>query len=358
MRVIRGIRLQTIIVRYTVFSVYKYMFGRLKLLIVIVNYKAANLVINCLESIAMQIDSRDFTWETQVAVCENGTGENEVKLIEDAINNNQWEDWCWLKPIMPNRGFAGGNNIILEEALHWEHPPECFLLLNADTVMRPDSLRQLLETADSHPKAGIISPRLEWPDGDPQISCFRFFNPLSELIDAAHTGLITRLLKKYDVPIELVDIPTEPPWTTFACALIRTEVFKQVGLLDPGYFLYFDDPDFCRRARKCGWKVLNWPDARVVHLRGKSNPVKSLTLELKRRPAYFYKSRARYFAKFYTPVGLWVANLLWLLGRFVSWLRETIGKKPPHICQDQGKDIWKNWLTPLKHNDETGVDIL
>ncbi|QDU34540.1 Rhamnosyltransferase WbbL [Poriferisphaera corsica] len=324
----------------------------IKLLIVIVNYRATDLTLNCLKSISTQIDDVSGV---RVAICENGTSETDACRINQFIEENRWNSWCWLKAVMPNRGFSGGNNVILQDALKWDKPPENFLLLNADTILRVDAIRELMAAVESNPKAGIVSPRLEWPDETPQISCFNFINPLSEFIDAAHTGFITRILKSYDVPVEISDSPTEPEWTTFACALIKCSVFQEIGLLDPGYFLYFDDPDFCRRARQHGWSVLNWPAARVIHLRGQSNPVKTLTKELKKRPSYFYASRARYFAKFYSVPGLWLTNILWSIGRILSLIREIFGHKTPHICDEQAKDIWTNWSHPLRISKTSGV---
>jgi N-acetylglucosaminyl-diphospho-decaprenol L-rhamnosyltransferase len=118
-------------------------------------------------------------------------------------------------------------------------------------------------------------------------------------------------------------------------------------VLDDGFFLYFDDLDFCRRARVAGWTVRNWPAARVVHLRGRSNPVKEMTAERKRRPAYWYESRARYYAKHYGWWGLLGANVAWWLGRGVSLVREALGNKAPHVCEREWLDIWSNWRKPL-----------
>ena len=97
-----------------------------------------------------------------------------------------------------------------------------------------------------------------------------------------------------------------------------------------------------------GWAVLHWPAARVVHLRGRSNPVKSLTSQRKRRPAYWYASRARYYAKFYGRWGLWGANLLWTAGRSISLARELFGRKRPHTCAREWLDIWTNCWDPLR----------
>ena len=321
------------------------------LLIVIVCYKAVDLTIDCLRSISEQIHD---VAGVHVAVCENGTGEASARQLADAIESEGWAPWCWLKVISPNRGFSGGNNAILEDALSWENPPKHFLLLNADTVVRPGAIRTLMNVADSQPEAGIISPRLEWPDGEPQISCFRYINPVSEMLDAASTRPISKLFKSYEVAIPVSDMPTEPDWTSFACALIRREVLEAIGVLDPGFFLYFDDPDYCRRARKAGWKVLNWPQAKVVHLRGQSNPVKELTAKRDRRPSYYYASRSRYLAKFYGRVGLWFSNMLWLFGRTVALLREVLGSKKPHTCKGEAKDIWTNWSHPMRTTGRLG----
>lgn len=317
----------------------------MKLLIVIVCYKAADLTIECLRSLSAQIDDVPGA---KVAVCENGTGEDSVRELETAIEREGWGDWVWLKPIHPNRGFTGGNNAILRDALGWEDVPEYFLLLNADTIVHPGALAALVEGAERHPGAGIVSPRLEWPDTTPQISCFRFHSPWSELIAGAQTGPITQLLQRYDVPIDVTEESIEVEWTSFACALIRRAVLEEIGLLDEGFFLYFDDPDFCRRAVNAGWRVRYWPTARVVHLRGRSNPVKSLTAERKRRPSYYYASRSRYLAKYYGRAGLWASNLLWTLGRGVSLARELAGRKEPHTCECEWRDIWHGALRPLR----------
>jgi len=284
----------------------------------------------------------------KVAICENGTGEHSVRQIQAAIDGEGWREWALLKIIRPNRGFSGGNNAVLAEAMSLPEPPRFFLLLNADTILRPGALSSLLAAAEQHPEAGVISPRLEWPDGTPQQSCFRDRAPIYEFFSAARTGPLSRLSLRSEGTLPVSDLPIEVDWTSFACALIRREVFEHIGLLDEGFFLYFDDPDFCRRARDIGWKVLHWPQARVVHLRGRSNPVKSLSAQRKRPPRYWYESRARYYAKYHGRTGLWAANLFWWLGRLISLGRELMGNKKPHTCQREWLDIWANWWNPVK----------
>jgi GT2 family glycosyltransferase len=206
----------------------------------------------------------------------------------------------------------------------------------------------LIAAISSEHDVGLVSPRLEWPDGKPQESCFRYHRPISELINSAGTGFITRLLAEYEVPMRVSDERSFPEWTSFACVMIRREVLDQVGLMDDGIFMYFEDVEFCFRAREAGWKILHEPAARVVHLRGGSSPVKSLAGKRKRLPRYFYEARTRYFYKLYGGMGLLAANSWWTFGWTISLLRSLSGKRyrSPN-CKAQWRDIWINFWRPM-----------
>jgi GT2 family glycosyltransferase len=117
--------------------------------------------------------------------------------------------------------------------------------------------------------------------------------------------------------------------------------------MDEGYFMYYDDIDYCRRAQQAQWQILHLPQARVVHLRGGSSAVKSEVAARKRPPQYLYASRSRYFAKYYGKGGLWLSNSCWLVGRSIAGLREITGQKKPHTCANQAQDIWTNWQKPM-----------
>lgn len=311
----------------------------MRLAIVIVNYRTPNLTIDCLASLQTEIEVGQHT----VVVVDNASGDNSVEQIEQAITANNWHEWVKVLPSPVNGGFSAGNNLGIKAIT-----ADAYLLLNSDTIVRPGAIASLIKAMETHPQAGLISPRLEWPDTTPQISCFRYRSPISELIAAAATGPVTQLLHSYDVPIPVSDEAIEPEWTSFACVLIRKEVIDQIGLMDEGYFMYFDDIDYCRRARDAGWKILHWPEARVVHLRGGSSPVKAAIAARKRPKAYLYASRTRYFTKFYGYTGFWLANLLWLVGRSISLVREWVGNKEPHTCEYEASDIWINWRHPMQ----------
>ena len=318
----------------------------LNLLVLIVCFRAADLTVDCLRTLVPQV--REIPG-ARVAVCENGTGPESVARIEAAIEGEGWGDRVGMKVIAPNRGFAGGNNAVLAEVMAWPKPPRYVLLLNSETLLhRPGTLLGMYRAIEERADVGVLGPRVEWKDGGFQNTTYRYRTPLTELLVAARTGPLSALLPRHQTVFPIPDGSMDPDWLTFACAIIRREVLQHVGLLDAGFYLYFDDLDYCRRARDAGWRVHHFTGVSMIHLRGQSNPLKSLAAERKRRPRYFYASRARYYAKFYGIAGLWLANLLWNIGRVVSLIREFLGKKDPHVCEMEWRDIWTNWQDPLK----------
>src|SRR5580700_624507 len=169
---------------------------RIKLAVVIVNYKTADLVIQCLESLLTELVGID----AKIIVVDNRSQDGSIARLQDwiAVHNNR--NIVQVIAAETNDGFAAGNNVGMCAT-----DAEYYLLLNSDTIVRPGAMARLLQTADGSPNAGIVSPRLEWPDAVPQVSCFRYLSPMSELIGSAQTGPITAVLKRFDVPLPVSD---------------------------------------------------------------------------------------------------------------------------------------------------------
>jgi N-acetylglucosaminyl-diphospho-decaprenol L-rhamnosyltransferase len=305
------------------------------------------LTIKCLHSIANQIHDVPGT---RVCVCENGTGAESVEQLRQAIIANGWNDWASLQAISPNVGFTGGNNAVLREAMSWAAPPKYFLLLNADTILQPEALKHLYHAVEHAPHVGIMGTAIFGEDGRAQDSCFRDHSPLSEFLRGAGTAILNRFLWRKHFQLMPADGQLHYDWISFAAALIRSSVIRDIGYLDEGFFLYFDDADFCRVARKAGWMIGCCPEARIVHLEGQSNEVPENTRQLKRRPRYYYVSRARYFAKHYGAVGLWAANIAWSVGSLIAHLKRLARKRAP-ACEGEWKDIWTNALAPVRNSN-------
>jgi N-acetylglucosaminyl-diphospho-decaprenol L-rhamnosyltransferase len=302
----------------------------MKLCVIILNYRRASLTIDCLKALEPEINGHP----DRCAVCiDNGSDDGSTDALEQAVHENGWESWLRFIRSPVNRGFAGGNNLGFR-TVHAER----YLLLNSDARVRPGSIGQMLQALERYTDVGATGPRLESPEGEAQISCFRYRTPLTEMLDAAGTGPLDRMFQRCLVPMGVFDEPMEPQWLSFACIMIRREVIDQIGLMDEGYFMYFEDIDYSRQMRKAGWRILHYPQARVVHLRGGSSSVKAAL-----------KARSRYFAKFYGGVvGLWFTNMLWVLGRSIALMREFIERRQRGSCELEALDNWTNWLRPLR----------
>ena len=171
--------------------------------------------------------------------------DDSVPLIRNWVDGQVDGNLVKLIAFSENSRFSGENNTGISAV-----EADFYLLLNSDTLVRKGAVSTLLESAISNTEAGLIGPRLEWPDATPQESCFRFHTSFSQLISSANTGFITNIFKKYNVPYPVSDQLDFYDWTSFACVLVRAEVFKEIGLMDDGYFMYFEDVAFAHKAQK------------------------------------------------------------------------------------------------------------
>ncbi|MDZ7629303.1 MAG: glycosyltransferase family 2 protein [Parvularculaceae bacterium] len=307
--------------------------------VVVINYKSAGLIRDCVSALGPDLEALD----ARIAVVDNFSNDGSAEEIDRWLSEGPaWKRRIHIIRSKTNSGFSGGNNqgIAALDA-------RFYLLINSDAIVRPGALHQLLETAAQEKDAGIIAPRLEDPDGTAQVSCFRFHSPLSEFLSAAQTGPLDALFRFAIVPVPVVETRAECQWVSFACILVRREALEAAGPMDEGYFMYFEDADYCARVRRAGFRIVYEPAARVIHLRGGSAPVKALMKAKKRPPAYYYAARTRYFRKWCGPLGPLAANLMWTAGRGVAHLRALFGKPAPVLCEHQGTDHWINWRDPL-----------
>jgi GT2 family glycosyltransferase len=293
--------------------------------IVIVNYRTAGLVVDCLRSLAAELAARP-KW--RVVVVDNASGDGSAERIAAVIASEGWGRWAELLPLDHNPGFAGGNNAALRPNLGGPTPPDYVLLLNPDTVVRPGSVRELVRFMNARPNVGISGSRLEDPDGTPQRCAFRFPSAAAEFEAGLRVGLVSRLLCSKVVAPPVRNEPHRTDWVAGASMIVRREVFDEIGLMDEGYFLYFEEVDFCRRARRLGWECWYVPASRVVHLVGQASGVTDVKRPPKRRPRYWFESRSRYFRRHHGRAYKFVADLAWIFGFSLWRLRRRIQRRP------------------------------
>jgi GT2 family glycosyltransferase len=294
----------------------------MKLLVVILNYRVTDLTIDCLGSLADRIGRVPGA---RVVVCENGTGPDAAERLRDAIDQNGWGAWVTLRVVSPNRGFTGGNNLVIREALASPDAPEYVMLLNADTLVLDGALESVVAFMEAHPRAGIAGTTLLSADGVVQASPFRFQGVANELDRGLRLGFVSRLLRRWAVVPPTPTTPEPVEWVSGASMVIRRTLLEEIGLLDEGLYTYFDDIDICLRARRAGWETWYVPASRVVHLEGAST---GITQRARRRPAYWFEARRRFFLKNYGGAYTAAVDAAYLAG-FAAWrVRRRLQRKP------------------------------
>ena len=188
-------------------------------------------------------------------------------------------------------------------------------------------LGTLVEFMDAHPRAGIAGSQLLSPEGVVQASPFRFQGIATELDRGLRLGVVSRLLSPWGVvpPTPVAASPAE--WVSGASMILRRAMLERIGLLDEGLYTYFDDIDICLRARRAGWETWYVPDSKVVHLEGSSTGVFGPAV-MKRRPAYWFEARRRFFLKNYGAPYTAMVDAAFLAGFALYCLRRRIQRKP------------------------------
>ncbi len=259
--------------------------------VVIVSYRTAQLTIDSLRSVS---DERSTVGlQIRAVVVDNASGD--LPLIAEAVAANGWSAWvtCVLAP--KNGGFAYGNNLGIQQA-YANGAPDYIHLLNPDAQVRSGAIGSLVHFMEAHPDVGIAGGSFENIDGSDWPFAFRFPSLLGELDARLEIGLVTRLLRPWVVPRVMTKTPQPVDWVCGASMMIRTSVLKAIGGLDENYFLYFEETDYCFRAKQAGYSTWYVPESRVMHIAGQSTEVDQRDAAPKRKPPYWFESRRRYFA--------------------------------------------------------------
>jgi N-acetylglucosaminyl-diphospho-decaprenol L-rhamnosyltransferase len=219
--------------------------------VVVVTWNAAEYVERCLESV------RGY----ETVVVDNGSTDGTPALVRERFPEVQLLE-------QENRGMGGGNNTGMRAAggRYW-------LLLNSDAWLKR-GLDELVAFADAHPRAAVVGPRLENPDGSLQRSVrgeptlwrlateylfLRKLAPRTEALNAFYGGGFDHASAR------------EVESLYGAALLVRREAADEVGLFDESFFMFSEETDWLHRFRAAGWEVWFTPAAEVVHLGGASH---------------------------------------------------------------------------------------
>jgi len=314
-----------------------------KLHVVVVNYRTPYLALECLRSLAWVVNG---DLDISAVIVDNCSGDNSASIIRSEVEEFDFKFPVVFMQSERNGGFAYGNNQALRHLFIPTDSAGCYLgsdndviwLLNPDTYLQEGGIHSLLEFMRLNPKVGIVGSRVVNEDGTDRRSAFRTPNFFSEIDSALAIGPVSRLLKRFHVAPEPSAVPVQVDWVSGASLFMRAEVLQRVGLMDENYFMYFEETDYCLAAQSKGFQVWFWPDFSIVHLVGQASGVTGTSRMLKRRPKYWFDSRAYFFRKNFGSTYLHCANLVWLLcypvGRLWQWLRRKPCQDPPYLWWD------------------------
>jgi hypothetical protein len=271
------------------------------LAIVIVNYNTRDLLRDCLASILASRLEVPYA----IYVVDNHSSDGSAAMVR--------AEFPVVRVIEQpaNLGYAAANNVGLRAAgCDGDQPPRYVLLLNPDTLLKPDDLAEMLAFMEAHPQAGAAGPKLVRQDGSLDKACRRSF-PSPENAFYRLSGL-SRLFPRhprfgrYNLEYLDPDQVAEVDSIVGAFMLMPGAVLQQVGLLDERFFMYGEDIDLCFRIKERGYKVYYNPAVTVLHYKGAASRQRSTASIVA-----FYRAMALFHDKHYRARTFFLLN--WLI---------------------------------------------
>jgi GT2 family glycosyltransferase len=210
----------------------------------VVNTNGRELLLACLEAIER---THPAAVEREVLVLDNAS----VDGSADAVRALGRE----IRLIERRRpaGKAENDSTLMREA-----KGRYCLLLNEDSELRPGAAAALIAALDSAPGAAAATPQLLDSDGRPTPCAWRF--------PGVGTALAGALFLHRRLTVQSRGTETRRVgWAQSSALIVRREAAEAVGYMDPRFFVYFDECDFCKRLAEAGWKTLFVPGAEAVH---------------------------------------------------------------------------------------------
>jgi len=229
---------------YSINNNFTFMNSQKKVYIILLNWNGKEDTLECIESLK-RIDYSNY----KIITVDNNSEDDSVLEIRKRYSK--------IKIIenKENLGFAGGNNVGIKYAM--ENGADYVLLINNDTTVEKDFLRELVKEGELNKNAGLLGPKTNYHSEQNRI--WFAGGKVSWLKNkGTHLGL-DKIDNDQFNKIKKVD------YLTGCCLLIKKEVIKKIGVLEEGYFLYYEETDFCLLAKNADYKCLYIPKAKIYH---------------------------------------------------------------------------------------------
>jgi N-acetylglucosaminyl-diphospho-decaprenol L-rhamnosyltransferase len=261
----------------------------MELSIIVTNYRNPSLLKICLDSVSRYANEIAY----ELIVVDGATQEDTEMMMRE--NYQQVKFF----PFKENVGFQA----LIKKGIE-ESTGKYLLILNGDIIVTPASIQKMLAYIKTDANIGMVGPKLLNFDGTLQYSCSRFYRPMTIVYRRtflsrfafAKKHLAWFLMKDCDH-----DKIMQVDWLMGSSLLITRQAIEKVGLMDPGFFMYMEDVDWCRRFWENGYQVVFYPLAVMHHYHGrgsaKGGVIRSLLLNKLTWVHIF--SAIRYFKKYW-----------------------------------------------------------
>jgi GT2 family glycosyltransferase/serine acetyltransferase len=275
---------------------------------VIVNYRTPEMTARATTALLGELAT---VGPSRLYVVDNDSQDGSFQKLRQSAETEGWGERVVLLDSKRNGDYGYGINRAVQDALRGDDQPDYVYILNSDAFVNAGSLKRLVDFIETRPDVGIAGSPILDPTGVQQMSAFRFPSALGELAVESQLGLVARLFPDREVVLPHDGQTCETDWISGASMLVRRAVFEEIGGFDEGFFLYFEEVDFCRRARRAGWKSWTVADAPITHIGSVSTGMEDRARPV---PGYWFDSRERYFLKHHGRVYATLADVSFLAG--------------------------------------------
>jgi hypothetical protein len=259
---------------------------------VILNTNRCDDTLQCLNSL------KNTTYANhQIIVLDNGSTDGSIEAIEAAYPE------VTVLSLEHNLGYAGNNNVGIEAAL--SHDADWIFVLNEDVILADESISKLVEAGESDDHVGIVGPLVYHYDAPELIQSAG--GTLDANWFARHRGE-----NKHDEGQFVQNEPVD--WISGCAIMVRRGVVETVGALDERFFYYWEETEWCTRARSQGWKVVFVPSAKIWHKGVQKDYKPSVNVTY-----YWARNWLFFLSKQKAPVRAWAAAFLVLARTLISW---------------------------------------
>lgn len=253
--------------------------------IIIVNFNTEELILNCIDSILKETKGLSF----EIIVVDNASPQRPVRL-------SNLSDIHYVQS-PANVGFGRGNNLGVKYA-----KGKYLFFLNPDTILLNNAIAIFFHYMEENPDVGVCGGNLFNKDLKPTHS-FEIMPPsiISEMF------VLLSLVNKRGGDFNYTDKSKSVAFIVGADLFIKTDLFREIGGFDTDFFMYFEETYLCYQVKKCGYGVINVPQAHIIHLIGKSSSFQE------KKERMYLKSRKLYLIKRYNKLYYIICNIVYVI---------------------------------------------